>query len=389
MNRREFSQMIGLGVLASSALPAASATSAGKAGAPGQVSGKVDRRERKAWAKQHFKGFENILLPSFTPDRKELDEAGIRLDVRKSIEHGFFSTLAPMIAISQDEYRKFLEIVVDEAKGRISVAMSGEGAETGPVGRKLLADAEAIGCSHLILSLPPTGTAQELIRHATEVSESTNMGIYLWMAQIHDFKRFHRSKIPFEVFDALADLPNVIALKVGDPDPATIFQLFERYNDRMLIGSLMPNMMPFGVRAFGQQWSGAFTIEAMQTPKHRRAVEYFDLLRAGKYDAAMKVYWTSVEPAFGAMMRIMGPLIPKGGHPWEHLKVYQFLGGGNGGRMRPDPHQPDLPPLTAQDLEIARSTFQQLGLEPVDLPFDAMLVGRANYDRGVRAKDLA
>ena len=83
------------------------------------------------------------------------------------------------------------------------------------------------------------------------------------------------------------------------------------------------------------------------------------------------------------------PLIPKGGHPWEHLKVYQFLGGGNGGRMRPDPHQPNLPALTAQDLEIARGTFQQLGLEPVDLPFDAMLVGRANYDRGVRATDLA
>jgi 4-hydroxy-tetrahydrodipicolinate synthase len=409
MNRREFSQAVGLGAAglvsgvvgagAGAAQPAAAAgaglSSAAKpkaagAGASALQSGRgVARADRKAWAREHFKGFENILLPSFTPDLKNLDEAGIRLDVRRSIEHGFFSTLAPAIALTPAEYRRFLEICVDEAKGRISIAVAGEGGETGPMGRQLLKDAEAIGASHMILSLPPTGSAQDLIRYGTEMSEATNMGIYLWMAQIHDFKRFHPSRIPFEVFDALADLPNVVALKVGDPDPATIFHLLERYNDRMLVGALMPNIMPLAVKAYGQQWSGAFTVEAMQTPQKRYAVDYFELLRAGKYEDAMKLYWQYVAPLFGAMMKMMGPLMPAGGHPWEHLKVYQFLGGMNGGRMRPDPHQPNLPKLGPDDLDGPRGLFAKLGLGPVDLPFEAMQVGRLNYEKGVRAKDLA
>jgi 4-hydroxy-tetrahydrodipicolinate synthase len=401
MNRREFSQAVGLGAagLASGVVAgvahaaAAGSSSAAKpkaAGGSALHSGRgVARADRKAWAREHFKGFENILLPSFTPDLKNLDEAGIRLDVRKSIEHGFFSTLAPAIALTPAEYRRFLEICVDEAKGRISIAVAGEGGETGPMGRQLLKDAEAIGASHMILSLPPTGSAQDLIRYGTEMSEATNMGIYLWMAQIHDFKRFHPSRIPFEVFDALADLPNIIALKVGDPDPATIFHLFDRYNERMLIGALMPNIMPIAVKAFGQQWSGAFTIEALQTPEHRHAVDFFDALRDGRCEPAMKLYWDKVAPAFGAMMKMMGPLMPAGGHPWEHLKAYQFLGGMNGGRMRPDPHQTNLPPLTAKDVDGPRGLFRQLGMNPTDLPFEAMQVGRLNYEKGVRAKDLA
>ncbi|HEY0746535.1 MAG TPA: dihydrodipicolinate synthase family protein [Steroidobacteraceae bacterium] len=396
MNRRSFS-MAGLGALAlggaaRSSPPSTAARPANGLQAKGAAAthsgAHIARADRKAWARHHFKGFENILIPSFTPDLKGLDEEGIRLDVRKSIEHGFFSTLVPAIALSGTEYRRCLEIVVDEAKGRISVAVAGEGGEEGPPGKQLLKDAEAIGCSHMILSLPPTGTAEELIRYGTEIAESTNLGIYLWMAQIHDFKRFHRSRIPFEVFDRLAELPNVIALKVGDPDAATIFQLFERYNARMLVGALMPNIMPFGVKAYGQQWSGAFTIEALQTPSHRNAVEYFDLLRSGHYEEAMKIYWDKIDPAFGAMMRGLGPLMAKGGHAWEHLKIYQFLGGGNGGRMRKDPHQDALPPLTAADLEGARALFTQLGLDPDGAPFEALQVGRKNYEKGVRAQDV-
>lgn len=385
MNRRDFSRLVGLGTVGMS-MAGESAGGAAPAAAKSRstVTTHVARQDRKAWAREHFRGFENILMPSFTPDLKKLDEAGIRLDVRKSIEHGFFSSLAPAIGLEPAEYRRFLEIAVDEAKGRIGIAISGEGGESGPAGKALLRDAEAIGCTHMILSLPPEGSAQDLIAYGTEISESTNMGIYLWMAQIHNFKRFHRSRIPFEVFDRLADLPNMVAVKVGDPDPAVIFELFERYGKRLLIGALMLNVMPMAIKAYGQQWSGAFTVEALQTPGKPYATDFFRLMMAGKYDQGMKVYWQYVDPAFGAMMRIMGPLMPKGGHPWEHLKLYQFLGGGNGGLMRKDPHQPDLPPVTAQDLQNVAALFRSLDMAPVDLPLEAFVVGRAAYDAGVR-----
>lgn len=387
MNRRDFSKMVGAGALALGAATEASATTKPSRFGSGK---RIKRKDRKAWAKEHFKGFENVLMPSFSPDLKELDEQGIRLDVRKSIEHGFFSTLCACISLTDDETRKFLEIAVDEAKGKISVAFAQGGAEgTGAtVNLGLVKDAEAIGCQHMILSLPRQGSAAELIKVGTTVSEATDMGIYLWAAQIHDFKRFHKSRIPFEVFDALADLPNVVALKVGDPDPATMFQLFERYNDRMLIGALMLNIMPFGIKAYGQQWSGAWTVEAMQTPDKRYATDFFNLMMAGKYDAGMDLYWKYLDPAFNAMMKFMGPLMPSGGHPWEHLKVYQFLGGGNGGRMRKDPEHPDLPPVTEGDMQFVRNVFRSIQLNPSDDTFETFMVGRKAYDTGVRLKDL-
>ena len=49
--------------------------------------------EAKDWAKEKFTGLEGIMLPSFTPDLAELDEAGIRHDVRYLINQGFFSIL--------------------------------------------------------------------------------------------------------------------------------------------------------------------------------------------------------------------------------------------------------------------------------------------------------
>lgn len=387
MNRREFSKWVGVGSLAMSA--AAEASSPAKA-ARGGANKPVARADRKAWAREHFRGFENVLMPSFTPDLGGLDEQGIRLDVRKSIEHGFFSTLCACIGLSDDESRRFMEVAVDEANGKISVAFAQGGVEGSgaTINFGLIKDAEAIGCQHMILSLPRTGSAQELIQVGKTVSESTNMGIYLWAAQIHDFKRFHRSRIPFEVFDALADLPNIVALKVGDPDPATMFQLFERYNDRMLIGALMLNIMPFGIKAYGQQWSGAWTVEALQTPEKRYATDFFNLMMAGNYDAGMELYWNRLEPAFGAMMKFMGPLMPSGGHPWEHLKVYQFLGGGNGGRMRKDPVHPDLPPVTEQDMQFVRNVFRSIQLDPSDSSFETFLVGRKAFEAGARLKDL-
>ncbi|GIK56774.1 MAG: hypothetical protein BroJett015_24370 [Chloroflexota bacterium] len=40
------------------------------------------KSDLKQWAKENMKGVENTLFPSFTPDMKHLDEAGIRWDVQ-------------------------------------------------------------------------------------------------------------------------------------------------------------------------------------------------------------------------------------------------------------------------------------------------------------------
>lgn len=384
MKRREFSRMMGLTALAGTAGMGISSLAQGA----GSASKVVARTERKAWAKAHFRGFENVLLPSFTPDLRELDERGIRLDVRKSIEHGFFSTLCAPIALTFEETKRFLEIAVDEAQQRIAIGLALH-AETEAQEFDLLAHAEQVGCQHALLDLPGEGSEEDLVRFGERYAQATNLGLYLWQAQKHNFRRFNAAGIPYAAYDRLADQPNIIALKVGDPNPAVLFELFERYNDRMLVGALMLNVMPLGIKAYGQQWSGAWTVEALQSPEKPYAVDFFNHMMAGQYDAGMALYWRYLAPAFGAMMQRMGPLMPSGGHPWEHLKYYQFAVGGNGGRMRPDPHQPGLAPVTAIDMEEVRQTFRAIDIEPSGLPDEAFFVGRAAWDQGVRLQDLA
>lgn len=84
----------------------------------------VSRAERKAWAREQFRGFENSLIPSFTPDLQDLDEEGIRLDVRQSIAHGFFATFTGGAGLNLEEKKRLLAIAADEAGGRVSVGFS-------------------------------------------------------------------------------------------------------------------------------------------------------------------------------------------------------------------------------------------------------------------------
>ena len=391
MNRREFSKTIGLGTVALTAAvesTAALATSATKAPnkpskSPALVPSKVDRAHRKEWAKEHFRGFENILVASFTPDMKNLDEAGIRLDVRQSIAHGFFSTLCAPPALSVTEQKRFVEIAVDEAAGRITVGLALSGESEAEM-LDVVAHAEKVGCQHILIDLPRKGSVEELISYARTFTRATNMGAYLWMAGVHNFVRFHPSGIPYEVFDVLADEPNIIALKAGNMDAAVIFELLERYNDRMLVGVLTPNLMPLAIRAYGQQWSGAWSVEALQSPEKPYAVEFFSQMMKGKYESGMKLYWEHVAPGFGQMMKLLGKNMATGGHPWEHFKYYQFATGGNGGRYRVDPEFPDQPHVGAEDMATIQASYRMMGVPTTQLTDAAFPVGRVNYDKGVR-----
>src|SRR5688572_2632036 len=74
---------------------------------------------RKAWAKTNLRGGESFVMPSVQPDLKQLDEAGIRRDVRHAIAQGFCSIMPLTLGIDADTDRHFQAIVADEAKGKI------------------------------------------------------------------------------------------------------------------------------------------------------------------------------------------------------------------------------------------------------------------------------
>ena len=77
------------------------------------------RSEAKQWAAETFHGACNVIIPSYSSDLRSLNEAGIRHDVRRNIELGFWGTLLVSEGgTTADEMRRFMEIAVDEAAGR-------------------------------------------------------------------------------------------------------------------------------------------------------------------------------------------------------------------------------------------------------------------------------
>src|SRR5437764_12159446 len=82
------------------------------------------RREAKDWARATLRGVCNVIMPTFTEDLADLNEAAIRHDVRHNVELGFWGALlVAECGTTMAEYKRFLEIAVDEAQGRMRTVL--------------------------------------------------------------------------------------------------------------------------------------------------------------------------------------------------------------------------------------------------------------------------
>jgi 4-hydroxy-tetrahydrodipicolinate synthase len=387
MDRRSFHKAVGLSILGVGGIHPARVWSA-----PDSEREAVRRRageDHKAWARKHFRGMENLFLPSFTPDFSQLDEEGIRADVRQAARHGFFSTLPVGLGLkSRDESRRLLEIVADEARGKILVS-AGAGGRTFDEHVDGLRFAERAGASQIFMSLPRAETEAQVVTAARRVIEATDLPIVLYGQPDDEFTRFHPSGLPLDAFDRLASLPNVVAVKFTQVmNLTTAYQLAERVSDRLLIGPVHLEAVPLLATRFHVQWSGQWTVEAVQSPERPYAVEFIDHIGSGRMKEALEKYWT-LNPAYQAFYELQGPPLRLGGHPWCHQKYYQWLTGGNGGLLRDlGESAARVPPLDAAGRRAIREVFKAVGIGTIDLPDESFIVGNAAYKRGTRVRDL-
>jgi 4-hydroxy-tetrahydrodipicolinate synthase len=344
---------------------------------------------QKAWALEHYKGMENLFMPSFSPDFKTLDEDGIRHDVRNSIRHGFFSIMLNPVGIrTEEENKQFIKVACEQARGKIltGVMISQRNLEAD---LEMIKYAEKIGSTHLFMwpvrSLLSAKTEEEGYQVYLQRIQATQLPIVLY-ANFNSLRKIGES---VNMFDRLADLPNVVAIKLTQPmNLATALHVCERLSDRLLIGPVNLDFVPMLAKHYRVQWSGQWNVEAVQSPEKPYAVELMNLLNAGHFDEAMAVY-SQLEPALIAFYELQAPLLIKGGHPWAHMKYFQWCGGGNGGLIR-DTHAPveQVPVLDAAARKLIRDTFLKVDITPVTAPEEEFLVGKAAYARGVRAADM-
>lgn len=343
----------------------------------------------KGWARERLRGGESFILPSMTPDFADLDDEGVRRDVRHAVRQRFCSILPLSSGLDRAQARRMREIVAEEARGKIFLVGTLGSREWSRVEESVRA-AESVGTSHVLLSFNAGLPSQEaMFQEMKTIAERTSMRLILYAQPDDAVTRLDPTGLPMEAFDRLADLDNVVGVKFTQLlRPAAAFAVAERLGDRLLLGVVdLEMMLPLALK-HPIQWTGQWAIDCLQSPEAPWVGQYLDLLRQRKLQEAYNLYW-KYEPAATAFYRMQAPSLAIGGHPWLHIKYMKWLTGGNGGLL-PDLKAPidHVPHLDAAARTACRQALERVGIKTVDRPEEAFVVGNAAYERGVRARDL-
>ena len=379
MDRRAFSTLLGGGVLGLTQLPAA-------ASAPRASVARASESEKKQWAREHLRGLGSLVMPSFSPDFTQLDEEGVRFDVRHRIKQGFCSTMVSASGATAEQRRRMVEIVREETRGRMLHSVIVGGAPQAAIAS--LQNAAATGCTHALVTFPDNArpdTEDQVYAHYRQVADASPIPLLLYGAPVASLRRFHPSGVPVAVFDRLADHPSVVGMKLTHAMPAGLaFELCERLSNRLLLGPVNLDLFPVLGRHYPNiQWSSQWISDAVQSPERPYGVELLEHIRNRRMDKAMTVYW-QMQPLIQLVWDVQAELLPA--HPWQHMKYYQWVMGGNGGLLPLDGRE-KVPALDAASRQRIRETCRRVGI-PADRPDEEFIVGRMAYARGVRASDL-
>ena len=167
-----------------------------------------------------------------------VDEAGLRALVRHVLPHvdGLVpcGTTGEFIYLTPDEQRRVIEIVVDEAAGRVPV-VAGTGAASTREAVQLARAAQKAGASACLVVTPfflhPSDKG--VYQHFYEVAKAVDIPVILYnIPQVVD------AYLPRTVVEDLSDIPNIVALKDSSGNLTYTMEVLEMTQGRLdvLIG---------------------------------------------------------------------------------------------------------------------------------------------------------
>jgi 4-hydroxy-tetrahydrodipicolinate synthase len=230
-----------------------------------------------------------VTIPTMFRDPDlSIDLDAIRGHVRFLLDGGLTTGHAVLLAggaagdfstLTFDERIAVAEAVVDEAAGRVPIAMGGQTTSTAELVR-LVRAAERIGADYVQVS-PPfyfEHTEGDFLEHVVAGAEAGDVGLILY----NTFWTSLGMSAP--LVEQLAGIPNVVGLKWATPDTGAMAfeQIVTRFHDRFAI---IDNQMRYVI----SHMLGARSIEihvANYWPEW--AVRMWDLLEAGAYPDAQR-----------------------------------------------------------------------------------------------------
>ncbi len=349
---------------------------------------------QRAHAAKALTGMANLMFPSFKPDLETLDDEGLAQDVTAAMDQGFCATM-PMINWTlpgTPSWQTYLSAIMSAAKGRHAIH-GVIGSSTAEADIAQLRALEKLGVDMVLLAprFPADIEADALYAALAERVQATELPIILYAANNAGryFPHLGPSGLPIDVFDRLADLPNVVSVKVSQPISLTSHRrLAEVLGDRLLIAPVNLDFVPLLARHHHIQWSGQWNAEAVQTPDHQLANKLLNAAAAGDI-AAMDEAAAKIQALHEAFFDLQSSVVAAGAHPYQHNKYFSWLGGGNGGLVPIEGHADAVPVLTKSEREAIRARFIESGLTPTSAAEESFPVGRAAFARGRRIGDLA
>lgn len=183
-----------------------------------------------------FVGSGVALVMPFTADG--IHEATLRELVRFHLREGtdalvINGSTGEATTMSPEEQRRALEVVVDEAGGRLPVIAGAGGSDTAAVSRLARAAREA-GADGLLLSPPPYNkpTQQGIVAHFRRVMDAADLPTVVYNVP----GRTACNILPATV-ETLAEDPRVVGVKEASGDISQVAELARRLADRVAIYS--------------------------------------------------------------------------------------------------------------------------------------------------------
>jgi 4-hydroxy-tetrahydrodipicolinate synthase len=219
---------------------------------------------KKGLTKQEVKpllsGVINIQLTPFK-SVTEIDAAALRDNTRFMIEKGIVNGSGVQViggsngeafSLSDEEYKQLIDIVVEEAAGRVPICVGCVRPATEPV-IALAKYAEEAGADAIMVlaphyySDPPDDVVYE---HFKAIAEATNIGI-----MIYDNAHVTGKDCSVELLMQLAEIENIVALKETTSNMFKLREVADKLSERFILNSntyryMMPLDYQYGVVGF-------------------------------------------------------------------------------------------------------------------------------------------
>ncbi|MDQ2959472.1 MAG: dihydrodipicolinate synthase family protein [Candidatus Dormibacteraeota bacterium] len=314
------------------------------------------------------------MLPTFTGDLQGLNEAAIRHDVCLEKKYGVAGILiVSECGTNRDELVEFIRIAVDESGDDLVTLIQASEATVDDM-VAVMRMAEELGVDMVLPSYPlyfHPSSHEDIFDLTKKLADSTYLGVMVFAIDQWNFSRLHPAAFPRALLDRMVEtIPTIVAIKneIGGPGVGGIAEIFETFNQRVVVTDPMEANAPAWVRAYGMRVMGTSNYESMADQVPRMLALLQD---TGTFREAMEIYW-KMAPVRRANAAVMGPLVAQGSLvPRMFWKYQSWLVGYNGGPIR----QPHARP-TAAHMATLRNAAVAAGLPVCGEDDAAFFTGR-------------